>query len=313
MFSISSLLRLPGRRKAITNPIFKLKTSSPALVLIKNPKRFSHWRALASQAPQAAATPMLWLGLGLVLLVGLGIYGFWGEPYWIETTHYQLDARFSSPLKIAHLTDLHTYGLGRREEDMLALLDKEKPDLIAITGDTLAQSGTYEMCRQVLSRLHAPLGVWAVPGNYENYRRLENEVAFYESLNVHYLQNSSHQIRDGVWIAGVDDAISGSPNLGAALAFVPREAYTIVLTHSPTYFQQLAGHCNLVLAGHSHGGQVRIPFLSPLWTPSGTGRFVAGWFEQDRTKMYVSRGMGTTIIDMRLFCRPELDIITLGW
>lgn len=233
------------------------------------------------------------------------------EPYWIQINRYHLQTGIYPPLKIAHLTDLHTYGLGSREQEVLNRLEEEKPDLIAITGDTLAQSGTYELCRPFLSRLHAPSGVWAVPGNFENRRRLDNESAFYNSLNIHYLINSSQFIRSNLCVVGLDDAASGFPNLEAALAFVPKQAATLVLMHSPGYFRQAAGRCDLILAGHSHGGQIRLPFVGGLWFPKGVDGFTEGWFEKEKTRMYVSRGLGTVLLDVRLFCRPELVLITL--
>ena len=166
------------------------------------------------------------------------------------------------------------------------------------------------MCRQVLTRLRAPLGAWAVRGNWENWRPSINERAFYESAGVHFLLNSSAPV-GGLWLVGLDDEASGRPDLDAALRGVPRGAWTLALFHSPTYLDQAAGRCNIALAGHTHGGQVRLPFLGPLWLPRGCGRFVEGWYEERGTRMYVSRGIGTSILPIRFFCRPELDLITL--
>jgi uncharacterized protein len=248
------------------------------------------------------------VALGVITIV----YAIWIEPYSIEVTHNHLAAPFAKPLKIAHLTDLHTEGLGRREREMLSIIDREQPDLIVITGDTMANEGTYEMCQEVLKLLHAPLGVWLVRGNWENWRPAENDGKLYESVGVRFLINSNAQARDDLWIVGFDDVMSGKPDLESAFAGIPPGAFKIALFHSPVYFESVAGKCNLALSGHTHGGQVRIPFVPPLWLPPGCGRFVAGWYEKDGSRMYVSRGLGTSIFSARLFCRPELAFITVG-
>jgi hypothetical protein len=95
------------------------------------------------------------------------------EPYRIEVTHSSVQASLTRPLKIAHLSDLHTSGLGRRERKLLLLLDAEHPDVIVITGDTVTWGHRYANIRPLLSRLNAPLGVWLVRGNWENNYSLQ--------------------------------------------------------------------------------------------------------------------------------------------
>jgi predicted MPP superfamily phosphohydrolase len=99
------------------------------------------------------------------------------EPYRIEVTHSSVQAPLTRPLKIAHLSDLHTFGLGRRERHLLDLLDAEQPDVIVITGDTVTRGHHCDNIRPILSRLHAPLGVWLMRGNWENHYPLQNEPA----------------------------------------------------------------------------------------------------------------------------------------
>jgi predicted MPP superfamily phosphohydrolase len=248
----------------------------------------------------------------LAMACALAVDAFWIEPYALEVTHGYVHAPLATPLKIAHLSDLHTHGLGRRERKMLAALEAEKPDLIVITGDTISGSGTYEMCREVLAQLHAPLGVWLVRGNWENWRPLKRERAFYDSAGVHFLLNAGRPVRADVWLVGLDDPWTGAARPGAALAAAPPGSYVIALFHSPFYFDYLAGRCNLALAGHTHGGQVWLPGLVGLWLPGGCGRYLAGWYEDSGSRMYVSRGLGTSNLPVRFLCRPELAIITVG-
>lgn len=257
--------------------------------------------------------PLKWL---VVLLLGficaVVVDGTLIEPYWIEVNHFEMQGSVEAPLKIAHVSDLHTHGMGRREREMLEILAAEKPDIILVTGDTLDnRQGNYEMSREVYGQLHAPLGVWFVRGNWENIRPFRGERAFYQDAGVRFLLNSNEAARPDVWIVGLDDPYTGTAKLEAALDGIPASAYKIALFHSPAYFDRIAGRVNLCLTGHTHGGQVRLPFLKPLWLPKGCGRFLAGWYEEQGSQMYVSRGVGTSILPVRLRCRPELTFITI--
>jgi predicted MPP superfamily phosphohydrolase len=251
----------------------------------------------------------------LAILAAIFVLVFYAaeiEPSWIEVTHYHVTAPISPPIKIAHLTDLHTLELGRPERRLLELLAEEKPDVIVITGDVTHNDGRIEDSRALLERLHAPLGVWMVRGNWELWRPAEDAGEFFHSLGIHYLVNENAQLREELWLVGLDDPRAGHPDPERARAGVPAGAYTITLVHAPVIFDALVNRTNLVLAGHTHGGQVRLPFLPPLWLPGGAGGYVQGWYAKAGTRMYVSRGIGMSVLPVRFLCRPELTILTLG-
>jgi uncharacterized protein len=252
------------------------------------------------------------------LLLVAGCYALFIEPYWIQVTYSDMHGDVAAPLKIAHLSDLHTVGIGRRERQLLRILDEEKPDVIVITGDSIGQwigayghNGDYAQARKLYQKLHAPLGVWFARGNWENAKPVANEQSFYQSAGVHLLLNSGAALRSDVWIAGLDDPRSGNPNVASALAGAPPGAYTILLFHSPGYFGRVEGRVKLCLTGHTHGGQVRLPFVKPFWLPGGSWPYVEGWYEGKGSKMYVSRGLGTSILPIRFLCRPEVSFITI--
>lgn len=248
-----------------------------------------------------------------VALIAILIYALWIEPYRVEVTHSETQGNLASPIKIAHLSDLHTHGIGRRERKVIAILNDEKPDIILITGDSISERPpSYRKVQDVYAQLHAPLGVWFVRGNFENWRPLPHEKAFYANANVHLLLNSGALARPDLWLAGVDDPFTGKPNVEAALAGAPAGAFKILMFHSPAFFDRVTGMVDLCLAGHTHGGQVRLPFLHPLWLPKGCWPYVAGWYEVGGTKMYVSRGIGTSILPIRFNSRPEVAILTIN-
>jgi uncharacterized protein len=251
----------------------------------------------------------------VAVFAALAFDAVWVEPARIQVTQYTIPAGsqgIRSPLKIAQLSDLHTRGVGRVERKVLAILAAEKPDVILITGDTLADPfGNYQACLPVYKQLHAPLGVWFVRGNWEDIRPMRHEREYYREAGVNLLVNESRELRSDVWLIGLDDASEGHPNLNEALRGVPPAAYKIAMFHSPAYFDSIAGKVNLCLAGHTHGGQVRLPFIRPFWLPRGSGRFLEGWYEENGSRMYVSRGIGMSNIPVRFRCRPEIDFITL--
>jgi uncharacterized protein len=279
---------------------------------------------MASATQQAEQRPVArisgkhdkWFAPAVVLLAllaaCLAMDSVFIEPFQIQVTHFDIQAGLLAPLKIAQLSDVHTHGMGRNESQALRILANEKPDLIVVTGDCLGNlAGNYRMCEEFYRRLHAPLGVWVVRGNWENDRPIHRERAFYRRCGVRLLVNENASPRPDFSLLGLDDASSGRPRLDAALFGVPHSVYKIALFHSPAYFDRIAGRVDLCIAGHTHGGQVRIPFVKPFWLPKGCGRFLEGWYKEKGTAMYVNRGLGMSDLPIRFLCRPEISVFTL--
>ena len=233
------------------------------------------------------------------------------EPYALQTTRATIPAHVRAPLKIAHLSDLHTHGYGRRERGLVALLDAEHPDVIVVTGDVV-DDGSLDPARELFEHLHAPRGVWVVLGNWENWRPPPLARGTYVSMGARLLVNEGALVRPDLWLAGFDDSMSGFPDVEAALLGAPASAEKVGLFHSPELFDRVASRIDLALAGHTHGGQVRVPLLGALWTPPGSGSFVSGWYASADARMFVSRGVGTSIIGVRFMCPPEVAFITLA-
>jgi predicted MPP superfamily phosphohydrolase len=249
--------------------------------------------------------------LTLLLAAATAGYAYLIEPNRLEVTRHRVTGQVRRPLKIAHITDLHTHGFGAREQTLVFLVRQEAPDLIVITGDTV-DSGRLQPARDLLSNLSAPLGIWIVRGNWEHWTLQEDEKDFYGRLGLRFLVNAGALARDDLWVAGLDDPASGEPDLGKALAGAPTDAFKLVLLHAPDYFDQIAGRFDLALAGHTHGGQLVVPGLAPFWLPPGGKRYVKGWYSRNGSQLFVSRGIGTSIIPARLFARPELAIIEVS-
>lgn len=258
---------------------------------------------------------------GVAGVVGaLFLWAFAVEPYSVELTAHAIAADVAAPLRIAHITDLHTQGMGRRERRVVELVALAKPDLIVVTGDTVTLGGTpagYRAVWKALVDLEAPLGVVAVRGNWEydgapgGRRAGSASEAEAEALGVVTLVNASRGVRDDLWAVGLDDPLAGQASVADAVRGLPAGVFRLGLVHSPQWMEDFAPAVDLVLAGHTHGGQVRMPLFGPLWLAPGTGKYVAGWYEVGGTDVYVNRGIGTSIAPVRFNCRPEVAIIEL--
>ncbi len=211
---------------------------------------------------------------------------------------------------------------GARERRVVARLTESAPGVIVITGDLTLEGSDPATIRQFLTALRdlkPTFGIWAVLGNYDHWNPLASSKdairTFYNNAGVALLVNEGGRIGRGLdtlSLIGVDDPFSGYANLGASLRGMQRTPFAVLLTHSPEIFMKAdLIKFDLVLAGHTHGGQVRLPGIGALWLPAGSEPFESGWFDGQYARMYVTRGIGTSTLPVRLFCRPELALITL--
>ena len=262
----------------------------------------------------------------LALFQLLLLYAWAVEPNWIEVTRHEawfknLPEEFNG-LVVAHLSDLHMRGYGVRERRMLEKLAEAKPSVIAITGDFTREGSDPAAIRTFfkdLQRLKPPFGIWAVLGDYDHWYQLAaNDEAVrkvFSDAGIALLVNEWGRIGKGfdtMTLVGVDDPFTGADNLGNALRGTQRTPFAILLTHAPQMFMKAdLTRFDLVLAGHTHGGQVRLPGIGALWLPAGSEGYDSGWFYGINAQMYVTRGIGTSILPVRFLCRPEIALITL--
>jgi uncharacterized protein len=282
---------------------------------------FSDMTGLSDGSATGGGTRLL-LGLCLVAGATAAFDAFLVEPNWIEvrrSVEYLPVIRVSAPdLTIAHLSDLHIGRLGARELRAIEIVNSEQPDLIVISGDLSRRGKHPRDIEAFLSALRARRGKFLVWGNHDHRGRMASTWGpdLVRRAGFTLLQNSSRRIAypgGRLYIAGVDDPVTGRDNLHLALERVPRRDVCILLAHSPEVVRNLGNwDIDFVLAGHTHGGQVRLPFIGALWVPFGTRDYPDGWFDVDRgVRLHVSRGLGWTGIPIRFFCRPRIDLIVL--
>jgi predicted MPP superfamily phosphohydrolase len=257
------------------------------------------------------------------------VEGFLREPFQLDITRLtivspRLPAGFDG-LKIVQLSDLHLHHISRAYRTAIDVIRRERPHLVVITGDLVDRPEQTVACIAFLSELRAVAGVpvVVVPGNWDHraFPTKRSIAAWYKRLQaetrIRVLANQNVVLRrhgDRMWLVGTDDPYFGHADLDASFKGVPDTAFALVLTHAPEAFEELAQRpaARLVLAGHTHGGQVRLPFIGAVRVPSRYGtRFARGLFKLGDTLFYVNAGMGMSHLPIRFLCRPELTFITL--
>lgn len=252
--------------------------------------------------------------LAFFFIVSLSLFAWiYFHTNTIEMSTYKVQLGNSGrKLKIAHITDLHTKGIGRLETQLLEALSSHRPDLIVITGDLATPSGTVSGYEEVLKHFKAPKGVYFVQGNWEYWEPIAELKNLLNKWKITDLTNKVKEIDSELWLIGFDDAIEGHVD-EEIIKKIPSSSLKIALFHSPIFFKKIATKVNLSLAGHSHGGQIRFPFLKSFWLPEGTGSYDQGWFIEDKSQLFVSRGIGTSILPVRVNCSPEIAFIEVSY
>jgi hypothetical protein len=221
--------------------------------------------------------------------------------------------------RILHLSDLHigssaaVADLGRR----LAKAASLRADLTAFTGDLAETPSLADRAAEVLSALAAPDGVVAVLGNHDIWAGEKRVRGALEGRGVRVLVNQHTAISRGgasIYLAGVNDAsYTGRDDLDAALAGIPAGAPVILLSHAPVIIRHPAiDRAALVLSGHTHGGQLVLPWIGALYVPSRLGRrYASGLHRIPSGWLFITRGLGEVFPPMRIACPPEIALLTL--
>jgi len=267
------------------------------------------------------------VGLGLLAASGATVgYGFY-EASQIRIRKQSIAVpnlpRGFDSTTVAVLTDFHHGPFVSLEfiRRAVGLANGLAPELVALLGD-FAHKGTHTHeqlppCMAALTKLTAPLGVFAVPGNHD----MGKGGAVYREVmaatpQVTDLSNRAVPVtRNGetLWLAGIDDLWWGKPDLDAALRRVPATAAVLLLSHNPDFAELSPDpRVGLMLSGHTHGGQAYVPGYGPLWLPSRYGsKYCGGLVRGPVSQVFVSRGLGEAGVPLRLNCPPEINLLTL--
>jgi uncharacterized protein len=231
----------------------------------------------------------------------------------LEVTRTAIDLPGEGPaFTIALLADVHAPQTGLDFDAVARALDAARPDLVVVAGDAINGRGD-----EGLVEMYAPLaarhGKYAAPGNWENWGRVRRSAIrqHYARAGTEWLDNGATDLDAlGVRLVGLDESLNGWTEW-SLLHAAPTDRPTIVLHHSPGAFDHLplpAGATALMLAGHTHGGQVA-PLGLPMVLPPGCGGYVQGRYDRGPHRLYVSRGLGNSHVPFRVGARPELALL----
>lgn len=262
-----------------------------------------------------------------LLALALEAYALYYEPFNLQTTHLAyagFTVQADRPLRIVHLSDLHVERITPRERRMIETVDSLQPDLILLTGDYLnldylSDERALQEARTVLGQLHAPYGVFAVNGSVDSPPRMAR---LYAGLDITVLDDEIEHLDLPVgelYLVGISNIYRprDAEMLRGLMAQLPAEASTVLLYHTPDLIETAAATgVDLYLAGHTHGGQVRLPFYGAVVTFSEYGKqYEAGEYRLGETILYVSRGLGLEgfgLPRVRFLCPPEIALIELS-
>ncbi len=268
------------------------------------------------------------LPVAATLFSGLMLWATWLEPasLRLETHSIELGRLPGScdGLRVALLADLHVgspFNGTASLERVVRRAQEADPDLILLLGDYVIHGvvgGHFvspETTARILSRLAAPLGVFAVLGNHDWWLDAPRVRAALESEGIPVLEDEAVPVEAsacGLWLAGVGDYWEGEHDVDRALSKVPEGAPVIAFTHNPDIFPDVPERVALTVAGHTHGGQVRLPLLGRPLVPSDFGqRYAAGHVRESGRHLFVSTGIGTSMLPVRFRVPPVVTILVL--
>lgn len=272
---------------------------------------------------------------GLCGGAGLALYSGEIERHWIEVKPVDIHIASLPPafdgMNVVQLSDIHLDEF--TEPFMLRQaidrINRLQPEIVLLTGDYVSCQITTRNycersawhCARMLNELQCKQR-YAILGNHDLWLGRKEVADALVSNGITLLDNASLPLeRDGsrVWLVGLDDPVCGTPNPDVAIPTRIRNVVNepvIVMCHAPDYADSLIAQpvgtaIDLMLSGHTHGGQVRMPFVGPLNLPPGGKKYVEGWFQLNKMQLYVNRGIGTVGVPFRFDCPPEITSITL--
>lgn len=221
--------------------------------------------------------------------------------------------------RITQVTDVHHSRIVAIEEvqRVVRLAQQTNPDLFALTGDYTSSYRSYiEPCAEALGRLTAPEGVWAVLGNHDHYTDPELTTRALERNHIAVLNNANTRLRRGsdvIQLAGIDDWSWAGTDWRRAFYKLDKRIPTVLLSHQPVVLNaKEAQNASLILSGHTHGGQIKLPLIgAPARFATKDMQYAQGLFKRGNSQLYVSSGTGVIGLPIRLGVRPEIAVLRL--
>jgi predicted MPP superfamily phosphohydrolase len=268
------------------------------------------------------------LGIVLVVMLPCLVWGLFIEPnrLIVREQAIQIDnwPKELSGLRIAVIGDVHTGGPFINDQKLrriVELTNQQQPDLIVLLGDYMSPNSWHshrvepEVTAAGLRDLKAPLGVYTVLGNHDWWYNGEKVRRAFEQNGIRVLEDETVEIKwkeKSFWLAGLADLFTRPQNVREVINSVPPGSTVIAITHNPDIFPGLPRQVPLLLAAHTHGGQVNLPLIGTPIVPSRFGsKYTAGHILENDHHLFVTTGIGTSILPLRFRVPPEIVILTV--
>jgi hypothetical protein len=264
----------------------------------------------------------------LIVLVGMASFidAYWIEPNWLRTEqvviHDAALAKVLEGIKIVQISDIHLQGgIGDREKDLITQVNALKPDLLFITGDFFSDKQKWELEAEVtaltemIRSFKTAVGIFGVIGNYDGPLSKPEIMREFQAAGIDILVNENRMValpnQKKLYLAGFHDSWNKRARL-KTFNGIPPGVPVVLLAHDPDNLgEAIAAGVNLVLAGHTHGGQIGISYLIEKSKSANKSSFMRGLFDAGKTKMYVNRGIATTHVPIRFLNRPEITVFEI--
>jgi predicted MPP superfamily phosphohydrolase len=277
------------------------------------------------------------LGKSAALAFGAGFAYSLYEPHRLVVREFEVPMKElpqeADGLKIAQLSDLHASAITSFSfiRHTITICNRLQPHVVALTGDFVSRRDSYspltgarlwakpvmeyaERLATELSQLKASDGIFAVPGNHDHSRGHYDAIMdLLQNVGITSLVNTSTRLRGTVPLIGFDDLRGGRPLLCKALQGIGQKEAHLILSHNPRLLLSVAARNCLMLAGHTHAGQVHLPLVPIRLKPSDvvSTPYLGGWYRNGKAQLYVNNGLGSVHFPMRFRCPPEISVFTL--
>jgi predicted MPP superfamily phosphohydrolase len=262
--------------------------------------------------------------MGLLSAAGFVLAdAFWFEKWFVQTKEFFLNDATpqSDTIRVVQISDLHIQKLNYPLYQIAKTLSTLRPELILLTGDSVDKAENLPILNSFLELLDKNIPKVAILGNWEYWGKVNLEAlkTTYAAHNCELLVNQTRQLRlknKTLAITGIDDFLGGRPDYPSAVQAYQPSDYHLVLTHCPEHRDTIAREqtaqvpIDLVLSGHTHGGQFNFFGYVPF-KPRGSGKYLKGWYADTYPKLYVSKGIGTSILPARFGARAEITVFHL--
>ena len=273
-----------------------------------------------------------WVLIIFLVLLFTIIYARYIGTMGFNTKEYTINDKYIPEgfdgLKIVHFSDLH-YNRAitlSKVKDIINEINMINPDIVVFTGDLVDKDATitnkdYSNLTNTLEKINAKYGKYAIMGNHDYYKDSEKIVNVYTDSGFKYLDNNYDLIysknNEPIFIGGVNTSSYNMDDVDKTMEYFndhDDDIYKIILIHEPDITDKIVNnyHVNLILAGHSHNGQIRLPIIGAIYTPPGAKKYYDNYYNIDGTKLYISSGLGVSTVNYRLWNRPSINFYRIN-